>query len=251
MKPRISIITATFNSEATVKDTLMSVERQTYDNIEHIIIDGNSTDHTLEIVAGFPHIAKVVSESDNGIYDAMNKGIALASGDVVGILNSDDIYAHNRVLENISKLFSNPEVQSVYGDLLYVRPDDLNKIVRYWKSGAYSPQNFFYGWMPPHPSFFVRRHLYDQFGVFNTSFRSAADYELMLRFLVRFNISATYLQEVIVKMRTGGVSNASLRNRLRANREDRKAWDINGLNPYFFTVLIKPFRKLTQFINWY
>ncbi|MBC6491013.1 glycosyltransferase family 2 protein [Flavihumibacter stibioxidans] len=244
----ISVITATYNSAATVEDTLISVGRQTYPYIEHIIIDGKSTDQTLDLVARHPHVAKLISEPDKGIYDAMNKGITLASGDVVGILNSDDIYAHNRVLEYVARLFKDPDVQAVYSDLQYVKANNLNKVVRYWKSGEYSSQNFFYGWMPPHPTFFVRKQLYDDCGVFDTSFKSAADYELMLRFLVRYNLPAAYLPEVTVKMRVGGMSNASLTNRWRANREDRRAWDINGLTPYFFTIPLKPFRKLTQFL---
>ena len=245
--PTITIITATFNSAQTVKDTLISVGRQTFQDIEHIIIDGASTDNTLDIVAAYPHVNTVISEKDNGIYDAMNKGIRLATGDVVGILNSDDIYAHNRVLESIARLFKDPNVQIVYADLQYVKADNLNKVVRHWKSGEYSSQNFFYGWMPPHPTFFVRRELFDECGLFDTSFKSAADYELMLRFLVRYDIPATYLPEVIVKMRNGGMSNASFKNRWRANREDRRAWDVNGLTPYFFTIPLKPFRKLSQF----
>ncbi|MCG7856204.1 glycosyltransferase [Flavihumibacter sediminis] len=245
--PTITIITATYNSEMTVRDTLISVGRQTFQDVEHIIIDGASTDNTLEIVSEYPHVHTIISEMDNGIYDAMNKGIKLASGDIVGILNSDDIYAHNRVLETIERLFKDPNVQVVYADLQYVKSDNLNKVVRHWKSGEYSSQNFFYGWMPPHPTFFVRRELYDECGLFDTSFKTAADYELMLRFLVRYDIPATYLPEVIVKMRNGGMSNASFKNRWRANREDRRAWDVNGLTPYFFTIPLKPFRKLSQF----
>lgn len=244
----ISVITATYNSAATVEDTLISVGRQTHHAIEHVIVDGKSADNTLELVARHPHVVKVISEPDNGIYDAMNKGIALATGDVVGILNSDDIFAHNRVLENVARLFRNTKVQAVYADLQYVKANNLNKVVRYWKSGEYSSQNFFYGWMPPHPTFFVRKQLYEDCGVFDTSFKSAADYELMLRFLIRYDIPATYLPEVTVKMRTGGVSNASFANRWRANREDRRAWDANGLTPYFFTIPLKPFRKLAQFL---
>ena len=243
----ISIITASFNSSETIRDTLTSVGRQTHPDIEHLIIDGMSTDNTLDIVSKFPHVKLVISEPDKGIYDAMNKGIQLASGEVVGILNSDDIYAHNRVLEQVAKLFEDSETQAVYADLQYVKPDNLNKVIRHWKAGEYSSQNFYYGWMPPHPTFFVRRELYQEAGLFDLSFKTAADYELMLRFLVRYDIPATYLPEVIVKMRNGGASNASFSNRWKANREDRRAWDVNGLTPYFFTIPLKPFRKLSQF----
>lgn len=244
---KISIITATYNSAATVKDTLISVGRQTYTNYEHIIIDGLSSDHTLDIVAKYPHVSRTVSEKDKGIYDAMNKGIALATGEVIGILNSDDIYANNEVLYKVARAFEDPSVQALYADLQYVKENDLNKVVRHWKSGEFNSHNFFYGWMPPHPTFFVRKELYDEIGVFNTSFRSSADYELMLRFLVAYNVKAVYLPEVTVKMRTGGMSNASWKNRWRANREDRRAWSVNGLTPYFFTIPLKPFRKISQF----
>jgi glycosyltransferase len=245
---KVSIITASYNSSKTIGDTLACVAAQTYPGIEHIIVDGKSSDNTLEVVSRFPHVAAVISERDKGIYDAMNKGIGMVSGDVVGILNSDDIYAHSDVIAKIASLFEDDKVQAVYADLQYVKEDDLSQVVRYWKSGHYDSQHFFYGWMPPHPTFFVRRELYKQFGVFNTSFRSSADYELMLRFLVRYNVPAVYLPEVIVKMRVGGMSNASWKNRWRANREDRRAWDVNGLTPYFFTIPLKPFRKITQYL---
>lgn len=248
MKPLISIITPSFNSESTIGDTLQSVSSQSYTNVEHIIIDGASRDRTLDVVAKFAHVAKMQSERDAGIYDAMNKGISLATGDIIGVLNSDDFYASNSVLEKVAEIFGDADVQAVYGDLVYVDQFDIDKTVRYWRSGGYDSQKFYYGWMPPHPTFFVRRELYEQCGIFNTSFRSSADYELMLRFLVRFNVQATYLPEVLVKMRTGGASNASFKNRWRANREDRRAWDVNGLTPYFFTIPLKPFRKITQYL---
>lgn len=243
-----SILTPSYNSEKTIVDTLESVQKQSFANIEHIIIDGNSKDNTLRVVSDFSHVSKVVSEPDKGIYDAMNKGVKMATGDVIGILNSDDVYAHNDVITKVARLFEDQSVQAVYADLQYVKENDLTQVVRHWKSGPYDSQNFFYGWMPPHPTFFVRRELYEEFGFFNTSFKSSADYELMLRFLVRYNVTAAYLPEVIVKMRVGGMSNASFKNRWRANREDRRAWDVNGLTPYFFTIPLKPFRKITQYL---
>ncbi|MBZ5858010.1 glycosyltransferase family 2 protein [Flavihumibacter profundi] len=244
----VSIITATYNSELTIRDTIESIDKQTYKDIEHIIVDGLSSDSTLEIVKQFPRIRKVCSEKDDGLYFAMNKGISIASGEVIGILNSDDLYAHNRVIEKVVDLFRDPQVQAVYADLEYVEAGNLETVIRYWRSGGFSSQKFYYGWMPPHPTFFVRKELYDIYGVFNTSFRSAADYEIMLRFLVRYDIPATYLPEVIVKMRAGGISNAGLANRYRANREDRRAWRVNGLTPYFFTFFLKPVRKLPQYL---
>ena len=245
---KISVITATYNSAATVKDTLTSIRQQDYPDIEHIIVDGRSTDNTLAIVAGIPHVGKIISEKDNGIYDAMNKGIRLATGDVIGILNSDDIYIDPSVLSTVALAFSDPAVMTVYADLQYVHPDDLARVKRTWITGAFKKKSFYYGWMPPHPTFFVRKEVYDQAGLFNTDLHSAADYELMLRILLKHSLPAHYIPRVIVKMRAGGVSNASLRNRLRANKEDRLAWKLNGLKPYFFTLYLKPLRKITQFI---
>lgn len=245
---KISIITATYNSSATVGDTLSCIKEQTHPDVEHIIVDGGSSDNTLGIVRQFAHVARMVSEKDKGIYDAMNKGIGLASGDVVGILNSDDVYADAFVLSEVAKAFEDPSVRALYADLQYVYPDDLSRVQRTWRSGRFKKENFYFGWMPPHPTFFVRREVYDKSGLFNLELRSAADYELMLRILVKMGISAFYLPRVIVKMRAGGVSNASLANRLRANREDRLAWKLNDLRPYFFTLYLKPLRKIHQFI---
>ncbi|HEY8388161.1 MAG TPA: glycosyltransferase family 2 protein, partial [Parasegetibacter sp.] len=181
----ISIITATYNSAATVRDTLESVKKQSYPNVEHIIVDGESADETLKIVGEYPHVARVVSEKDKGIYDAMNKGILLATGEIIGILNSDDIYADEHVLQQIADIFKDESIDACYADLQYVKADNLNQVVRTWKSGNHRPNSFFYGWMPPHPTFFVRRRVYDQVGNFNLSLRSAADYELMLRIFVK------------------------------------------------------------------
>lgn len=245
---KISVITATYNSAETVRDTLTSIRLQDYSDIEHIIVDGRSSDGTLEIVAGFPHVAKIVSEKDNGIYDAMNKGIELATGDVIGILNSDDIYIDHSVLSAVAKAFGDPAVMTVYADLQYVQADNLDRVKRTWITGPFRKRSFYYGWMPPHPTFFVRKEVYERTGLFNTDLRTAADYELMLRILVKYGVPAFYIPRVMVKMRAGGVSNASFGNRLRANREDRLAWKLNGLKPYFFTLYLKPLRKITQFI---
>jgi glycosyltransferase involved in cell wall biosynthesis len=245
---KISIITTTYNSEGTVRDTLECIRRQGYPDIEHIIIDGGSKDNTLNIVRTFPHVARTISEKDNGIYDAMNKGIGLATGEIIGILNSDDVYADDVVLSDVAAAFSDPAVMTVYGDLHYVDAADLQKIRRRWRSGSFRPGNFYFGWMPPHPTFFVRREVYDRAGLFNPAIRSAADYELMLRILLKLRLPAHYIPRVLVKMRAGGVSNASLLNRLRANKEDRLAWKLNEIKPYFFTLYLKPLRKILQFI---
>lgn len=246
---KISIITATYNSSQTIRDTLECVSGQDYSDIEHIIIDGLSNDNTLAIVNTYPHVAKVITEKDGGIYDAMNKGIALASGEIVGILNSDDLYMNENVVSKVMKAFQDDQVDVVYADLQYVKADNVNKVTRSWKSGSFSKKKFYYGWMPPHPTFFVRRKVYETVGVFNISLHSAADYEFMLRVLLKYDHHVQYIPEVLVKMRTGGMSNASFRHRLRANREDREAWRLNSIRPYFFTIPFKPLRKVFQFLN--
>jgi glycosyltransferase len=246
---KISIITATYNSAATIADTLTCVSEQDGVDIEHIIIDGQSTDDTLKIVSRFPHVAKVISEKDTGIYDAMNKGIAASTGEVIGILNSDDVYASNFVLSKIAAIFENDQTDVCYADLQYVQRHNLNRVIRTWKSGHYKPGYFHLGWMPPHPTVFVRKRVYEETGHFNTSLKSAADYELMLRIFVKYRFNIHYLPEFIVKMRTGGVSNASFFHRILANKEDRKAWKLNDLRPGIFTLYLKPIRKLTQFLK--
>lgn len=244
---KISIITATFNSSGTLPDTLKCVAAQTYQHVEHLIIDGGSKDDSVAIARQYPHVAKIISEKDKGIYDAMNKGIALASGEVIGILNSDDVYADPDVLADIMELFKDETVDGCYADLQYVKAEDISKVTRTWRSGACSKYSFYWGWMPPHPTFFVRRRVYERIGNFNTELKSAADYELMLRAFMTHQLKISYLPRIIVKMRTGGESNASLKNRIRANGEDRKAWKMNNLQPWPITLYLKPLRKLIQF----
>ena len=246
--PYFSIITACYNSAVTLQETLASVESQVDTTLEHLIVDGGSTDGSLDIVRTYSHIAQIVSEPDNGMYVAMNKGINLAKGEVVGILNADDFYARPDILAKVAVVFQNPVIDACYGDLIYVDTADTTKVVRYWRSGAFAPQKFYWGWMPPHPTFFVRRSVYKQCGLFNLDLGSAADYELMLRLLVRREVNAAYIPEVLVKMRTGGVSNISWNNRLMANRMDRRAWKVNGLRPYPWTLWFKPLRKIGQWL---
>lgn len=247
---KISVITVTYNSAATIEHTIRSVAEQTYPGKEHIIVDGGSTDGTLEIIEKFRiHISKLVSEKDEGLYDAVNKGIRLADGEVIAILHSDDFFAGPSVLADYAAEFTRHGCDAVYADLEYVRRDNTDQVVRRWKSGPFNRDSFLLGWMPPHPTFFARQTLYAQFGLFNTSLRSAADYELMLRFLYRHGITPGYLPKVTIKMRTGGTSNATLRNRIRANKEDRRAWKLNGLRPKFYTLWLKPLRKLGQFLG--
>lgn len=246
---KISIITVSFNSAATIHDTLVSVTTQTYPDIEYIIIDGNSVDGTLEIINRFKdRISIVRSEKDKGIYDAMNKGIALATGEVIGILNSDDFYLDQKVIQKVINAFEH-DTDAVYGDLVYVDPINIDKVTRKWLSGKYKEDAFLRGWMPPHPTFFVRKKIYEKFGNYSLELRSAADYEFMLRVIHKHKIKLNYIPEILVKMRAGGTSNASFKNRLKANSEDRKAWQMNQLKPRLFTFIRKPLSKVFQFIN--
>jgi glycosyltransferase involved in cell wall biosynthesis len=247
---KISIITASYNSASTIVDTIKSVITQSYTNIEYIIIDGGSTDGTVDIIQVFsPWISHWVSEPDGGIYEAMNKGIQLATGDIIGILNSDDFYVHSEVISQVVSHFKRTKADSIYGNIQYVSQFNTQKIVRHWVSGEYQRQNFLLGWMPPHPAFFVKREVYHSLGYFNTRLKTSADYEFMLRTLFKHKVSSHYLPELIVRMRTGGASNRSIQKRLFANWEDRLAWKINGLRPYFFTAVLKPIRKIKQFFT--
>ena len=242
---KVSIITVSYNSAKTIEETIHSVLNQGYKNIEYIVIDGASSDNTVEIINRYKaDIAHVVSEPDKGIYDAMNKGIKIATGNLIGILNSDDVYENSSVISNIINTLEGND--AVYADLVYVQQNNLNRIKRVWKSGKYKVNSFLYGWMPPHPTFFVKKECYTKYGLYNTNLNSAADYELMLRFIHKNKITVGYYDNVIVKMRLGGVSNATIKNRFKANREDKLAWKINNLKPKSFTFLLKPLRKLKQ-----
>lgn len=245
----ISVITVVRNGAGTIRECIESIRTQIV-SAEHIVIDGGSTDGTLNILKEYDaQISKLISEPDKGIYDAMNKGLALAQGDVIGILNADDMYAHAGILSEVAKIFSDKGVDSCYGDLLYVDYHDMSRVIRYWQAGNYSERQFYRGWMPPHPTFFVRRSVYETYGKFNLSLGSAADYELMLRFLLRYKISTAYIPDILIRMRVGGVSNMSLKNRIMANQMDRKAWKVNGLTPYWWTLYMKPLRKIGQYFK--
>ena len=246
---KISIITVVFNNRDTIANAIDSVLSQTYNNIEYIIIDGKSTDGTLEIINQYgSNINTIVSEKDDGIYDAMNKGLKLATGDVIGILNSDDIYANNSILNEVIIHFSNDlDLDILYGDLVYVKNDNINKIVRTWTSNAYSCNFFENGGVPPHPSLFVSARVYQKAGYFNLKYRLAADYEFMLRIFKKFNFKIKYLPLVLVNMRLGGATNNSLKNILKGNVEILNSWTENG---YKIPILLIPkriFKRLTQF----
>jgi glycosyltransferase len=249
---KVSIITAVFNSKPHIETCMRSVLSQTYRNIEYIIIDGGSTDGTIEIIKKYGNkVTKWISEPDNGIYDAMNKGIRKASGDVIGILNADDIYANDKVIEKVADMFIQNEVDSCYGDLLYVDKNNTDKIIRYWKSQPYRDVLFKRGWMPPHPTFFVKKEVYEKYGYFNADFKIASDYELMLRFLEKHKISTFYIPEVLIKMRLGGMSNRSLKNLFIKSSEDYRAWKVNDLKGGFYTILLKNISKIPQFFKRY
>ena len=245
----LSIITAVRNGAETLRGCIESVQKQTIP-AEHIIIDGASTDGTFDIIAQYrSSIAKVISEPDKGIYDALNKGLRLASGDVIGLLHGDDLYAHDKVLESVVKVFEEQNVDSCYGDLLYVDKNDTERVIRYWGASEYHHGKFKYGWMPPHPTFFVRREIYEKYGHFNTDFRIAADYELMLRFLEKYGISSRYIPRILVKMRVGGLSNKSLRNMFIKSSEDYRAWKVNNLSGGLGTIILKNVTKIPQFFK--
>jgi glycosyltransferase involved in cell wall biosynthesis len=246
---KISVITPTRNSAATIRDTLGSILAQKHPEIEHLVIDGQSTDGTVDIVRRHSPFTHCVSEPDTGMYDAINKGIRLARGEVVGVLNADDSYYDESALARVADVFQREQCDAVYGDLIYADARDPTIVRRYWRAGAYKPGAFKWGWMPPHPTFFLKRSLYEKHGVYHLEFKMAADYELMLRYIHKHRIAPAYIPAVLVKMRTGGVSNRSWANRLQANADDRKAWTLNGLRPYWFTCSLKPMRKLAQFIR--
>ncbi len=244
---KVSIATVCYNSVDTIVDTLQSVLLQDYADAEHIVIDGGSTDGTVDIVSKYNGcIAEFVSEPDEGIYDAMNKGARLATGDIIGFLNADDIYADTRVLYDVAATMETTELDAVYGDLVYVRRDDPARVTRYWKAGEYLPGSFRLGWVPPHPTFFCRRKLFEQHGYFNPLYRIAGDFELMLRLIEKNRIRVGYIQRPLVRMRVGGRAN-TIRGMLRGNREILHAFAANGLRPSPGFFLRKPLAKLGQF----
>jgi len=247
----VSIITVARNSGATIKDACDSVAGQTWPFIEHILIDGASSDDTVAAARQFarPDI-RIVSEPDYGIYDAMNKGIGLAAGGIIGFLNADDFYADADSIAHIARSMEETGADCCYGDIEYVARDNIHQVKRRWKSRPYDGGLFEKGWGPPHPSFFARRDIFEQYGMFDASFRISGDYELMLRFMRRFGVRSTYVPKVIAKMRTGGVSGRSVAQIFKANLECYRAWRINGLSISPLIVLRKPLLKVVQYVTW-
>lgn len=244
---KISIITTSFNSVKTIENTIKSVISQSYPDIEYIIIDGSSTDGTLDIIKKYGNkISKVISEKDDGIYDAMNKGIKLATGEVVGILNSDDFYFSKDTLQIVIDKMIETKADCVWGDLIYVDQYNTNKVVRNWKSSPYKEGSFQRGWHPPHPTFFVKKNIYDKYGLFREDLSTSADFELMLRFLERYKITSSYIPQTLVKMRTGGASDKNYWNIIKNNILCYNAFKINKLKVNPLIIFIKPFSKLKQ-----
>ena len=245
----ITIITAVYNRASTIGEALDSVARQTYADVEHIVIDGQSNDGTLEEIARHQHPAmRVISEPDEGIYDALNKGMRFARGDIIGLVHSDDYLSHDQVLTKVAAAFADPAIDAVYGDLDYVSADNSSRIVRQWRSGEYHPRRLRRGWMPPHPALFIRRRVFEVHGGYDANYRIAADFDAILRWFGRGGIRAAYIPEVLVKMRVGGVSNQSLSRILQKSREDYRALRSNQVGG-LVTLALKNLSKIPQFLG--
>lgn len=246
----ISLITVSYNSENTIGDTIRSVLGQTYREVEYIVVDGNSKDETVNIIKSFDgRIARWLSEPDKGIYDAMNKGLKMATGEVVGMLNSDDFYFSTDVLSKVAAAFEDPTVDAVFGDLIFVDPKDLKRTVRTYSSRGWHPRKFARGFMPAHPTFFVRRKFYEQFGLFKTDYRIASDYEMLIRLLYVNKLRYRYLPETMVVMRKGGVSSNGIRSNIILNNEIKRACSENGIRTNLPLIYMKYFTKVFELVN--
>ncbi len=247
---RVSIITVCKNAAATIAGCIRSVQNQTHRELEHWIVDGASTDSTLAEIKASGHPREfLLSEPDEGLYEAMNKGLALASGEVIGFLHADDLYAHRRVLETVAGTMETGTLDACYADLAYVDPKDLNRITRFWKSEPYRPGLFRKGWMLPHPTFFARREVYEKLGNFDTRFTIGADWDLLLRFVEVNRIPTQYIPDLWIKMRTGGASNRSLTNIVLNNRQCLRAFAKYGLRPSPAYPFYKLYHRLSQFVG--
>lgn len=249
---KISIITVTYNCKSFLSHCLDSVFSQSHDNIEHIVVDGGSTDGTLSLLnSRRNNLSKIISEPDDGIYDAMNKGIEHANGDIIGFLNSDDFYADNNVLSEVEKIFSNDlSLESCYSDLIYVDQKNTTKTIRYFKSSIFVEGLFAKGWCPPHPTFFVRRSVYERFGKFNLKYRIASDIDLMMRFLEIYKIKTLYVPQTWVKMRLGGTTNKNFINIWKQNQEILSSFHKEGVKVNTLSFFIhKIISRLIQFLK--
>ncbi|HEX6181584.1 MAG TPA: glycosyltransferase family 2 protein [Chitinophagaceae bacterium] len=246
---KVSIITVTYNSAATLRDTLESVKKQDYPYIEHILVDGGSKDGTVSIIRAYPHVAKYVSEKDEGLYDAINKGILMSTGDVVGILNSDDFFPNNLVISRMVEKLKENNADALYGDIAFVRPSNLQRVIRLYSGKKFHPRKFAYGYMPPHPSVYIKRKFYEQYGLYKLDYEIAADYELLIRFLHGKGLTCVYNPETMVYMRTGGVSNKNIMSRYTLNKEIVKACRENGIKTNMLKLSLKYFSKIFEFIK--
>jgi glycosyltransferase len=245
---RISIITCVLNNSNLIKESIKSFQTQIYKNKEHVIIDGGSIDGTLEVIKKFKNRNLILStSSDNGIYDALNKGINLSSGDIVGILHSDDFYKDNKVLKTIAETFKKTDADLVYGDLVYVNKKYPFKVLRYWKAGKYFKKNLFNGWMPPHPTVFIKRSVFNRIGKYKTNYKISSDYDFLVRVFRKKNIKKIYISKILVNMRIGGMSNNSIKNIFKKSIEDFKIIKKNKIGG-FLTLLNKNFSKISQFL---
>ena len=247
---KISVITVTFNSASTVEDAMRSVLRQTWDNLEYIVVDGGSTDGTTDIIQRYEQLfggrMKWISEPDDGIYDAMNKGFRMATGDVVGLINSDDLFSCDNAIEMVMRKFEeNSDADGVYADLMYVGSKNTDKVIRNWITGKQRPMAK--GWLPAHPTFYVRKHIYEQYGYFNLRYKLAADFELMLRFIEKYHIRLVYLPEKLVRMRYGGATSSSLKNIIRQDKECFFAFKENQIPVSCLYPVLRLLSKIKQF----
>ncbi len=247
---KVSIITSVFNGKETIEQSINSVLSQTYKNIEYIVIDGGSTDRTQDVIQKYlSQITKIINIPDQGIYYALNKGIEESSGDIIGFLHADDFYTHDKIIQMVVSYMTKYNVDSCYGDLIYVAKNNTKKIVRYWKSRILEDGLLKKGWMPPHPTFFVKKEIYNNYGNFNTQLRISADYELMLRFLGKNKISTCYIPEILIAMRTGGISNGGIKSLIKKTSEDYRAWKVNGLDGALYAIPLKKISKIPQFFK--
>ena len=247
---KISLITVAYNSSATIRDTIESVLAQDYRDVEYIVVDGASKDNTVEIIKSFgPRISNWISEPDQGIYDAMNKGVRLATGDVIGMINSDDFYYDETILSQVARAFEDESVDAVFGNLIFVDPKDLKKTVRSYSSKDWHPGKFARGFMPAHPTFFVRRKYYEQFGLFKTDYKIASDYEMLIRLLYVHKLNYRYLPLTMVVMRKGGVSSNGIKSNIILNNEIKRACNENGIRTNLPLIYLKYFTKIFELIN--
>jgi glycosyltransferase involved in cell wall biosynthesis len=250
MKYKVSIITPTYNVEKTINDTLNSIMNQTYREIEHIIVDGNSKDNTINIINGYKNInSKIIIENDKGLYDAINKGIKIATGDIIGILNADDIFYNNRVIEDVVEKFEIETcLDAIYANIIFIKDNNPNKTIRNYNSKYWKPIKFAWGNMPPHPSFFCKKRIYEELGLYKLNYKIAADYELLIRYLYIHKINVKYVDIITTKMRIGGISTSGIRSILLLNKEILRACKENRIYTNYFMLYSKYFFKILQYI---